>query len=123
MEGKKISMPTYQFDKKYNWVDREIIDLHSMAERNSSVPAKMENSFTTKHEIEQQLLNIWSEVIGGASIDTRKNLFEMGITSLDAINVHRKLKSQINIQVEVTAMFEHPTIESFSEHLLNLTEN
>ncbi len=73
---------------------------------------------TEGHEIveattdqEKSLLKIWKEVLGVNSIGIDSNFFSLGGDSIKAILVASKL-SQIGWRMEVTDLFNNPTIES-----------
>ena len=114
--GKRVPLPTYQFDRKRIWVEKEYLDANSLGTK-PTVPEKIDAPVFTRKEIEEKLRQLWGQVINDPDMSPEKNLFESGITSLDAIHVNRLVREQIGVELEVTALFEYPTIKSFAGHL------
>ena len=53
-----------------------------------------------------------------ADVGVRMPLFDMGIDSLTALELKNRLQKQLDIKLSATLLFDYPTIESLSEHLL-----
>jgi amino acid adenylation domain-containing protein len=66
---------------------------------------------------ERDLAEIWSDVLGIAKVGIRDSFFELGGTSLGITRVHQKLGALLRRPIEVTALFQHPTIEALAAHL------
>ncbi|ELR72271.1 Malonyl CoA-acyl carrier protein transacylase [Fulvivirga imtechensis AK7] len=121
-KGKRTSIPTYQFDRKFLWVEKEhlgVSAINSFYTDSDDRKDAIRGNFT-KREIEEQLCKIWGQVINETDINPEKNLFESGITSLDAINANRLIKMHIGVELEITIMFEHPTIKSYAAYLFGI---
>ncbi len=61
-------------------------------------------------EVEQQLRGICEAELGGRSIDLDQNLFDLGASSLKLLAIHERIERLWPGKVEVTDLFEHPTI-------------
>jgi epothilone polyketide synthase D len=55
---------------------------------------------------------------GGPAIDLQRGLFDLGMDSLGAIDLGRRLTAMLGIPVPTTVVFEHPTVEALAEHLV-----
>lgn len=71
--------------------------------------------------IEGQLMEIWTEVLGRA-VDTRTGFFDLGGHSLLAIRVMSRIQVRLGVEIPLSALFSHPTIELLAgvvaEHLV-----
>jgi len=59
----------------------------------------------------------WCEILQLATVDPTQNFFDLGGTSLLITRLQQLLAQRLNRPVEVTQLFEHPTIESFTAAL------
>ena len=64
--------------------------------------------------IEAQLIEIWTEVLGRA-VDTQTGFFELGGHSLLAIRVMSRIQLRLGVEIPLSALFSHPTIELLAE--------
>ncbi|HEY5020423.1 MAG TPA: non-ribosomal peptide synthetase [Steroidobacteraceae bacterium] len=64
--------------------------------------------------IEQQLRNICETELEGRSIDVDESLFDLGASSLKLIAIHERIERLWPGLVEVTDIFEHPSIGALS---------
>ena len=63
-----------------------------------------------------QLKNIWSNLVSLDEIDLSANFFDMGGNSLTLARFCKRLKDK-GLKVELTDLFQHPTIESLANHI------
>ncbi|QHT69344.1 AMP-binding protein [Rhodocytophaga rosea] len=68
------------------------------------------------NEIEEQLVEIWKEVLGISMISVHDNFFELGGHSLKAMKVLHKLSK--DYQIKLTTLFKYPTIRGLSQNLV-----
>jgi len=59
---------------------------------------------------------------GEPAIDAQRGLFELGMDSLGAIDLGRRLTAMLGIPVPATVIFNHPTVDALAEHLLGAIE-
>jgi aryl carrier-like protein len=50
-------------------------------------------------------------------VGTQDNFYELGGNSLRLIQLHRKLKEALNIEIPVVKLFQYPTISSLTAYL------
>jgi acyl carrier protein len=72
--------------------------------------------------MEENVVNIWKEYLGHKEISIHDNIFEIGASSLDVVQVKSIFKSQLGIDVPVTALFEYPTIHAFLKFIKGTEE-
>lgn len=68
-------------------------------------------------QIEQQIKAIVDDALPGKHVDVDENLFEVGASSLTLIQIHEKIDDLYPGQVELTELFDFPTIGELARHL------
>ncbi|MEH2349579.1 MAG: SDR family NAD(P)-dependent oxidoreductase [Nostoc sp.] len=101
------------------------IKLESLEEKESS-PANLvlhsrpdlQNPFVApRNEIEQNIANIWQELLGIKNIGLYDNFFELGGDSLLIIQVRDKILKKLNKNLSVGEIFEYSTINALAEYI------
>ncbi|MET0280182.1 MAG: non-ribosomal peptide synthetase [Steroidobacteraceae bacterium] len=72
---------------------------------------------TASESIEGRLLNICNVVLAPRRISAQDNLFEIGASSLKLIEIHEQVDRDYPNQVDLTELFDHPTIADLAQHL------
>ncbi len=67
--------------------------------------------------LEQDLAAIWSEVLHRPGVGADENFFEIGGTSLHLARVHERLEKKLGEGLEITKLFQYPTVSSLARHL------
>ncbi|QOT00746.1 amino acid adenylation domain-containing protein [Brevibacterium sp. JNUCC-42] len=81
-------------------------------------PELSTNYVAPKSEIEGKLANIWQKMFGIEQVGIYDNFFDLGASSLDLIQVNRKVKELLNLDISVVTMYEYPTIASLAAYLI-----
>jgi acyl-CoA synthetase (AMP-forming)/AMP-acid ligase II/acyl carrier protein len=68
-------------------------------------------------QIEQQIKAIVDDALPGKHVDIDENLFEVGASSLTLIQIHEKIDELYPGQVDLTELFDYPTISQLARHL------
>ncbi|MFD2169280.1 non-ribosomal peptide synthetase [Tumebacillus lipolyticus] len=68
-------------------------------------------------ELEQLVAEIWQEVLGVSRVGVNDNFFELGGGSLLILQVHRKLKEQLDREISVVQLFQYPTVGALARFL------
>jgi acyl-CoA synthetase (AMP-forming)/AMP-acid ligase II len=68
-------------------------------------------------QIEQQIKAIVYDALPGKHVDIDENLFEVGASSLALIQVHERIDELYPGKVELTELFDYPTVSSLARHL------
>ncbi len=75
------------------------------------------------NELEELLHKIWMEVMLLEEISIDDNFFEIGGTSLNAIRIVARIEKTLDYQLGVHHVFQKPTIEILSQHILDDMES
>jgi acyl-CoA synthetase (AMP-forming)/AMP-acid ligase II/acyl carrier protein len=67
--------------------------------------------------IEEKLRTICDAALGGKRVDVNDNLFELGASSLKLIEIHERIDREYPGQVDLTELFDFPTIAELAQHL------
>ncbi|KAI0515270.1 polyketide synthase [Xylaria bambusicola] len=71
-------------------------------------------------ELEQQILAIWSDILGHTSIGTEDNFFNIGGDSVRIIRMQTLLEKQLGRHVPTPKLFEHYTIKALAGYLAGI---
>jgi len=66
---------------------------------------------------ERSLTHIWCQVLGLAQIGVYDNFFDLGGTSLLAVQAIERVKQVLKNDISVIKLFQYPTISLFAKHL------
>jgi amino acid adenylation domain-containing protein len=88
-------------------VDRKRLPKPKASARETSTPIT-----SPRNRLEEQLVQIWSEMLGVDRVGVRDNFFDLGGHSLLLIRVHARLRQELDSDVAVIDLFRYPTIES-----------
>jgi SAM-dependent methyltransferase len=67
--------------------------------------------------VEQALAQMWSDVLGVATIGRHDNFFDMGGHSLLAVRVISRIRREFAADVPLTVLFKTPRLDDFSAHV------
>ncbi|OMO26526.1 thioester reductase [Vibrio sp. 10N.222.47.A9] len=68
-------------------------------------------------EIENRVLSIWQSVLEVKKIARNENFFDAGGNSLLMSKVHREIKKQLGIPINIIELFQCPTVDSLSKNI------
>jgi acyl-CoA synthetase (AMP-forming)/AMP-acid ligase II/acyl carrier protein len=71
----------------------------------------------TRSTIEDKLKSICDAALGGKRVDIHDNLFEIGASSLKLIEIHEQIDREYPGKVDLTELFDFPTIAELAQHL------
>ena len=67
--------------------------------------------------LQQQLIDIWADVLGHTDIGIDDDFFELGGHSLLATQIVSRIRVARGLDVPVRAVFEYPTVDLLARHL------
>jgi acyl-CoA synthetase (AMP-forming)/AMP-acid ligase II/aryl carrier-like protein len=68
-------------------------------------------------DLENRLQSICEAALPGKRIDVHDNLFEIGASSLKLIEIHETIDRDFPGVIDLTELFDHPTIAELAKHL------
>jgi aryl carrier-like protein len=68
-------------------------------------------------ELESRLQVLCETALPGRRVDVDDNLFEIGASSLKLIEIHHNIDRNFPELIDLTEMFDHPTIAKLAKHL------
>jgi len=68
-------------------------------------------------QIERQLKAIVDDALPGKHVDVDDNLFDVGASSLTLIQIHERIDELYPGQVDLTELFDFPTVSQLAKHL------
>jgi amino acid adenylation domain-containing protein len=71
-------------------------------------------------EIETAVAGIWADVLRVERIGRHDDFFELGGRSLRAVQVAARVRQVLDIDLTIRDIFEHPTLSSLAEQIINL---
>ncbi|MCX6580880.1 MAG: amino acid adenylation domain-containing protein [Candidatus Aminicenantes bacterium] len=135
-KGRRISLPTYPFERQRYWI--EDVGGDPLAALTGLSPAKAEKTAAKvakevpglylrpqlsavyeppSDEIEQVLTGIWQRFFGIREVGVLDDFFELGGDSLKVITVVAEIHKQMDARVPIPQVFDTPTIRGLAEYI------
>jgi thioesterase domain-containing protein len=90
--------------------------------RPASERVEMEEHHRPRDPLERQLAEIWEEILQVHPIGIRDNFFDLGGHSLLSVRMIDRVERAIGRKIPLSVLFEEPTIEHLSAHLIGSVE-
>jgi acyl-CoA synthetase (AMP-forming)/AMP-acid ligase II/aryl carrier-like protein len=91
--------------------DAELAELQRLRD------AKGGGTHVSGSDLETRLQTICESALPGKRIDVHDNLFEIGASSLKLIEIHENIDREFPGLIDLTELFDHPTIAELAKHL------
>ncbi|MCM2311799.1 MAG: non-ribosomal peptide synthetase [Steroidobacteraceae bacterium] len=88
-----------------------------LAELDSALQAAHGHGRAAAGQIERQLKAIVDDALPGKHVDIDDNLFDVGASSLTLIQIHEMIDELYPGQVDLTELFDFPTVSQLAKHL------
>ncbi|MBQ4849263.1 non-ribosomal peptide synthetase [Pseudoalteromonas sp. MMG012] len=76
-----------------------------------------ENNYVApRNELEQQLCDIWQEVLGIEQVGIEDNFFRLGGDSIIAIRLMNQCNKTLSLSIPITVLFEHKTVAAIADN-------
>ena len=117
-------LPDYMVPKYFVEIESVPLSSNGKVER-SKLPIPQEKInlvdkiIAPTNEVEEQLLNIWKDVLGIDAISVQSNFFDMGGDSIYLMRIHTQIEALYPGKVKITDLFSYPSISSLSEYILS----
>jgi acyl carrier protein len=89
----------------------------AIRERKKARPLTAGPVVPPRNQTEEALVNIWSDVLGVEPIGIRDNFFDFGGQSLRATRVLTRVRAELGVELNLTALFKTPTIEAMAAEI------
>jgi NAD(P)-dependent dehydrogenase (short-subunit alcohol dehydrogenase family)/acyl carrier protein len=88
----------------------------------TSIPTQNRPELSTPYvaprdKTEQKLAETWRNFLVLDKVGIHDNFFELGASSLDIVQVNRKLENLFNRQIPVATLFTYPTVDTLKKYL------
>lgn len=70
-----------------------------------------------QNELQEQIVELWSELLGVEQIGIDDNFFELGGHSMLIIQAQARVKAALGLDVSVVDLFQYPTVTALARHL------
>ncbi|UCH92862.1 MAG: amino acid adenylation domain-containing protein [Candidatus Aminicenantes bacterium] len=139
----RISLPTYPFEGKRYWLDRDIgsfnigagIQVVSQSSETApglepspgvedleSLERPDENDEAPRNESEQMIARMWQELLGIDRIGIHDDFFYLNGSSLVATQLIARLIEEYQVEIPMNKFYENPTIAHLAEVIKELSE-
>ncbi|MWC30353.1 non-ribosomal peptide synthetase [Paenibacillus sp. MMS18-CY102] len=112
-------LPDYMIPASYTQL--EVMPLTASGKANRGMLAKLESNVSVqqhyaapRNEVEEQLAQVWSELLQVERVGVHDQFFELGGHSLLLLRMHAKLEERFPGMLTVTDLFAYPTIEKLA---------
>ncbi|HEX7333474.1 MAG TPA: amino acid adenylation domain-containing protein [Pyrinomonadaceae bacterium] len=70
-----------------------------------------------RSDLERGIASVWQEVLQVSKVGIHDNFFDLGGHSLMLVQIHGKLRAQLQRDLSVVEMFRYPTVNALAKHL------
>lgn len=97
-------------------------DSQDISQQSTENPINQPNRkvISPNNHTQEILVGIWSDILGLEQVGIEDNFFDLGGHSLLVIQVALRSRQAFGVDIPLQALFESPTISSFSELILDL---
>ncbi|HLZ58497.1 MAG TPA: amino acid adenylation domain-containing protein [Ktedonosporobacter sp.] len=111
----QTKLPIYMVPSAYIFLSAFPLDVHGKVDRKRLPPPGQYEPDVVPYEApcnetERILCEIWSQVLDLDQVGTRQNFFAIGGHSLLATQVVSRIRSSLEVNLTLRALFEHPTV-------------
>ncbi|MBS9423624.1 non-ribosomal peptide synthetase [Photorhabdus caribbeanensis] len=112
----KKQLPEYMVPSLYIPLERMPLSLNNKVDK-KALPIPNENDFrqqnyvAPRNEVERKISQLWQEVLGVSQVSIYDNFFVLGGHSLQATRLISLIRNDLNIEIPLSSVFEHPTLE------------
>jgi thioesterase domain-containing protein/acyl carrier protein len=127
-----VSLPSYPFERQSFWtqpsfqpnlsaVTSIVSDIPITNQKKTKSARDLEIDFVAPRDrMEQKLAAIWEKIFDMKPIGIHDNFFDIGGTSIIAVNLFTKIEQTFKCQLNLVVLFQYPTIAQLAEMLSQL---
>lgn len=119
-------LPDYMVPSRYIQVDKIPLTVNGKVDKRALLriegkPLKLSVTYVApKSHMEKLVADICKDTFKVDQVGIDDNFFDLGATSFEIINVTHRLEQELQQEIPVLALFEHPTISSFLSSIQDL---
>src|SRR6185436_18309167 len=117
----KARLPEYMIPAEFVMLDRLPLTANGKVDRRAlpepSRDAEREPASAPLGKLERRLARIWEEILGIKKVGLHDNFFDRGGHSLLLVQLHCRLRTELERDVPITALFQYPTLSSLARYL------
>jgi hypothetical protein len=110
-----LSAPLQAIAERLNGIDRLAAAIEQYRLRREPPPSAPD--LEPAGTLHAALLAIWKKVLGRSRIGMNENFFDLGGTSLRAVQVVARIRQELNRNVSILSLFESPTVNLLAARL------
>jgi hypothetical protein len=93
------------------------IDRKALPEPQQLTAAAAAAYIAPTNDLEQQIADIWRDLLAVERVGRQDNIFDLGANSLLTMQANSRLSLALGRKVSLVSMFRYPTVESLAAHL------
>nr|WP_255653608.1 non-ribosomal peptide synthetase/type I polyketide synthase [Myxococcus sp. XM-1-1-1] len=93
------------------------VDRDALREPSDSAQVALPVSRAPRTEVERSLATILQEVLHLDEVDIHRNFFDLGGTSVQIVQVHRRLRERLHVDLPIAQMFRFTTVSALAEYV------
>lgn len=70
-------------------------------------------------EVAEKAREIWLEVLGAPSATAEQTFLDLGGESIAAVRIAARVEDELDVQIDIVALFDDPTLTVFVDHVLD----
>ncbi|MAE65561.1 MAG: hypothetical protein CMJ18_14925 [Phycisphaeraceae bacterium] len=90
------------------------VDADALPEPEAAAPQAVT---APRNTLEQQIADIWSDLLETDTVGTTDNFFDLGGHSLLLVRLQSALADLVGREIPIVDLFQHPTVQSLAAHL------
>ncbi|MFP2900473.1 amino acid adenylation domain-containing protein, partial [Corallococcus sp. 4LFB] len=94
------------------------LDRQSLPVPDTQRPELEKGYVAPRDELEQQLADIWSELLGVKQVGVHDDFFELGGHSLLGTQLISRIRTTFDVELPLRDIFESPTVENLAVHIV-----
>ncbi|MCJ8174436.1 amino acid adenylation domain-containing protein [Clostridium botulinum] len=123
----KETLPEYMVPAYFVELEKMPVTTNGKLDRRAlpepSLDATLTEYEAPRNKVEENLAEIWSEVLGVEKVGINDNFFDLGGHSLKATMLMSKIHKKLNKEVPLKELFKSPTIKELSNYIESAEEN
>ena len=83
-------------------------------QQKQSRPSSLGNFAAAKNKLQAQIVKLWEEILGLEQVGIHDNFFDIGGSSLKAVQLVAQLRNEFSIELPIVSLFEASTLEALA---------